>query len=66
MKTSAADSILETLKNGPLYDDEVAQKLPEFSRNTIRRARRELVTAGKVEPVGTGRIVRYKLAEAAA
>lgn len=66
MKTSAADRILEVLKNGPLLDEQVAQRLPEFSRNTIRRARRELVTNGKIEPVGTGRTVPYKLTEAAA
>jgi DNA-binding GntR family transcriptional regulator len=66
VKTSAAQRILEILKSGPLYDNEVAQKLPAFSRNTIRRARRELVSTGKIVPVRPGRIVPYKLAEATA
>jgi hypothetical protein len=66
MKPSAADRILDLLKGGPLLGEELVEKLPEFSHNTIRRARRDLVRADKIETVGSGRNVPYKLKEAAA
>lgn len=61
MKTSAADQIYALLKNEALFDDEVAERLPSFSRNTIRRARGSLSASGKIIAVGHGRSPRYKV-----
>ena len=63
MKTSAANAIFAILGTEVLSDEELARYLPGFSRNTIRRARRDLERAGKVVLVGEK---RYKRAEATA
>lgn len=67
MKTSATDSIIALLKEkGALFDEEIAQHLSSFNRNTIRRARRDLVRQDLIEPVGTGRIVKHQIKQAEA
>jgi hypothetical protein len=60
MKVSAADQIYALLQQEALLDEEVAQRLPNIPRSTLRRARRELVIRKKIAPVGEGRAPRYK------
>lgn len=62
MKLTTADRIFTLLKEkGPLYDEEISAYLPDVSRNTLRRARRDLVVARRIEPVGYGRIVKHRV-----
>jgi len=57
---SAANQIYALLQNEALFDSELAERLPSFSPNTIRRARRDLVSQGKIAPVGSEKSPRYK------